>query len=55
MGRGEETLADRVLGQFSQEEKGIIEKVALRAVDVLELWIAEGIAMAMQAANSLKT
>jgi hypothetical protein len=31
-----------------------VEEMTIKAVDVLELWIAAGIAMAMQAANAKK-
>lgn len=45
-------LADYVLGKFSEEEIKAIEEVTIKAIDVLELWISAGIAMAMQAANA---
>jgi peptidyl-tRNA hydrolase, PTH1 family len=47
-------LVDYVLGKFSQEEIKVIEEITVKAVEVLELWIAAGIAMAMQTANSTK-
>ncbi len=47
-------LADYVLGKFSQEEMKTVEEMTIKAVEVLELWIAAGIAMAMQAANAKK-
>lgn len=49
---GHENLADYVLGKFSQEESAEVQKIAARAVEVLELWINKGIAAAMQAANA---
>lgn len=49
-----EHLADYVLGKFSQEEIKMIEEMTVKAMDVLELWIAAGIAVAMQAANAKK-
>ncbi|MBS0605201.1 MAG: aminoacyl-tRNA hydrolase [Verrucomicrobia bacterium] len=49
---GGEVLADYVLGRFSQEESKIIEAVAAKAIEVLDLWIGAGIAAAMQVANS---
>ena len=51
---GQENLADYVLGKFSQEEKMTIEEMTTKAIEVLELWIAAGIAAAMQAANAQK-
>lgn len=50
-GPGSEILADYVLGRFSQEESKIIGEAAVKAIEVLELWITEGIAIAMQTAN----
>lgn len=47
----QEDLADYVLGRFSDEESKVLEGVSERAMHVLELWVAEGIAKAMQAAN----
>ena len=49
---GQEVLADYVLGRFSLDESKVIEPVAKRAIEVLELWTADGIAKAMQSANS---
>lgn len=51
---GQQDLADYVLGRFFQEEKKIIEEMSTKAVEVLELWIAAGIAAAMQSANAQK-
>jgi PTH1 family peptidyl-tRNA hydrolase len=51
---GYEELADYVLGKFSQEEIKMIEDMTVRAIEVLELWITAGIAVAMQAANAQK-
>lgn len=51
---GHEGLADYVLGRFSQDEKKQMEEIAAKAVEVLELWIAAGIAAAMQRANAQK-
>ena len=51
---GREHLADYVLGKFSEEESKQVEETVTKAVDVLELWITAGIAMAMQAANARK-
>lgn len=50
----QKTLVDHVLGRFSQEELKVIEEISAKAVEVLELWIAAGIATAMQAANARK-
>jgi peptidyl-tRNA hydrolase, PTH1 family len=49
---GQEVLADYVLGRFSLDESKVIEPVAKKAIEVLELWTADGIARAMQVANS---
>jgi PTH1 family peptidyl-tRNA hydrolase len=49
---GHEALADYVLGRFSQEEKKIVEEMAIKAIEVLELWMMVGIAAAMQSANA---
>jgi peptidyl-tRNA hydrolase, PTH1 family len=51
---GHEQLADYVLGKFSQEESKVIEEMTVKAIEVLELWIADGIAPAMQTANAQK-
>lgn len=50
----QEQLIDYVLGKFSQEEIKMIEEITVKAMEVLELWIAAGIAMAMQSANARK-
>ncbi len=50
----QEKLVDYVLGKFSQEEIKKIEEITVKAMEVLELWIAAGIAMAMQTANTQK-
>lgn len=47
-----EALEDYVLSRFSDEESGVIGEAALRAREVLEVWMTAGIAQAMQAANS---
>jgi peptidyl-tRNA hydrolase, PTH1 family len=49
---GYEQLADYVLGKFSQQENKIIEEMMVKAIEVLELWITAGIALAMQTANA---
>jgi PTH1 family peptidyl-tRNA hydrolase len=51
---GHEQLTDYVLGKFSQEEIKMIEEMRIKAVEVLELWIGAGIAIAMQTANKQK-
>jgi PTH1 family peptidyl-tRNA hydrolase len=53
-GPGSQILADYVLGHFSQEESKVIEEVTAKATQVLDLWLSEGIAAAMQMANSAK-
>ena len=50
----QEKLVDYVLGKFSQEEIKIIEEITAKAIKALELWIAAGIAIAMQTANAQK-
>ena len=50
----EEKLVDYVLGKFSHEEIKIIEEITAKAIKALELWIAAGIAIAMQTANAQK-
>lgn len=47
-----EELVDYVLGKFSQEESKIIQDVAIKAIQALELWITVGTAAAMQASNA---
>ena len=49
---GSGDLADYVLGRFSQEETKVIEDVNVKAIEVLDVWIAAGIASAMQTANA---
>ena len=49
-----EELVDYVLGKFSQEENKLIQDVAIKAIQALELWITVGIAAAMQASNARK-
>lgn len=52
VGAGEQReLKEHVLGRFSQEEWGELEKVVQKAVDALELWLVAGIAAAMQSVN----
>lgn len=51
---GQEKLVDYVLGKFSQEEIKIIEEITVKAIEALELWLAAGIAIAMQTANAQK-
>lgn len=51
---GQEKLADYVLGKFSQEEMKMIEEITMKTIKALELWIAAGIAVAMQTANAQK-
>jgi peptidyl-tRNA hydrolase, PTH1 family len=48
---GHEQLADYVLGKFSQEENKTIDEMMVEAIEVLELWLTAGIAIAMQAAG----
>ena len=50
----QEHLADYVLGKFSDEESKQVEEAVTKTIEVLELWILSGIAMAMQAANERK-
>ncbi len=47
-------LEDYVLGCFSEEEKKQIKEGIVQTVDILELWIKQGIAAAMQVANTTK-
>lgn len=49
---GQEKLEDYVLGTFSPQEQKVIEEMTTKAVEVLELWMAAGIAMAMRTANA---
>jgi PTH1 family peptidyl-tRNA hydrolase len=49
---GQEELTDYVLGKFTQEESKTIQEMTEKAIEVLELWIAAGIAMAMKKANT---
>lgn len=49
---GHEKLADYVLGKFSKEEIKQIEEITVKAIEALELWVAAGIAVAMQTANA---
>jgi PTH1 family peptidyl-tRNA hydrolase len=49
---GVEELDEYVLGKFSQEEMKKVEEITIKAVEALELWIAAGIAAAMQTANA---
>ncbi len=51
-GPGSQILADYVLGKFSQEESKVVEEITVSAIQVLELWVKAGIAIAMQTANS---
>jgi len=51
---GQEELADYVLGKFTLEESKTIQEMTEKAIEVLELWIAAGIAMAMKKANTKK-
>lgn len=51
---GSQILADYVLGRFSLEESKVIEEAAEKAVQVLDLWLTEGSASAMQTANRVK-
>lgn len=48
---GDQILSDYVLGRFSEDENKTIKEIEVKALEVLELWIAAGIASAMQAAN----
>lgn len=48
-----EKWASHVLGQFSQEEIQAIEEISIKALEILELWIASGIAIAMRTANTI--
>lgn len=49
---GQEELTDYVLGKFTREESKTIQEMTEKAIEVLELWIAAGIAMAMKKANT---
>ncbi|MBS0620110.1 MAG: aminoacyl-tRNA hydrolase [Verrucomicrobia bacterium] len=49
-----EELADYVLGPFSKAERLIIDEKVREAVEVLDVWLLEGIAPAMQRANAQK-
>ncbi len=49
---GQEDLADYVLGRFAQAEREIIEEINSKVIEVLEVWLAAGIAAAMQLANA---
>ncbi len=51
-GPGSQDLADYVLGRFSEEESKIIEGIESKALEVLKQWMKEGVAAAMQSANS---
>lgn len=50
-GPGDQVLADYVLGRFTQDEKKIVEDVLVKAIQALEMWVAQGIPAAMQMAN----
>ena len=50
-GPGNQVLSDYVLGRFSEEEDKTVREIEAKAVEVLELWIAAGIAIAMQTSN----
>lgn len=53
VGSGSEPdLADHVLGRFLPEEKKVVAEIVKEAQTVLDLWISDGIAVAMQRANS---
>jgi peptidyl-tRNA hydrolase, PTH1 family len=52
-GPGNQVLSDYVLGRFSEEEAKAIGEIEVKAVEVLELWIAAGIAVAMQTSNRI--
>lgn len=50
-GRDAGALADYVLGRFTKEEQEALPEIVDKAVNALELWIAEGAEKAMQEAN----
>jgi len=50
-GPGEQILSDYVLDRFSEDENKVIRETEVKALEVLELWIVAGIAIAMQTAN----
>ena len=56
VGRGDtrRDLADHVLARFDPEERSVIEDAIARAADAAELFIADGIAPAMNRFNSKK-
>ena len=56
LGIGRRTGQDRelvghVLGRFEVEERALLERVLVRAVDQLECWLAEGVGVAMNRFN----
>jgi PTH1 family peptidyl-tRNA hydrolase len=48
---GQAQLADYVLGRFTAEERVTVATMVEKARHVLELWISQGVAAAMQEAN----
>lgn len=50
-----EPLKEYVLQEFSAEENKQLPELLTRAVHVLELWLKEGIAAAMRAANPIES
>lgn len=50
-GRRGSELADYVLGRFTSEEQRALPEIVDRAINALELWISDGVELAMQEAN----
>ena len=44
-------LSDYVLGSFNSEEEVKLPEIVKQAVEILEIWITQGISAAMQSAN----
>ncbi len=51
----ESDLTDHVLGRFLPEEKKVVAEIVCQAQAILDLWISDGIAVAMQTANAQKS
>ncbi len=47
-------LSDYVLEAFSLEERGAVKESVSQAICVLEMWVQQGLALAMQVANARK-
>ena len=50
---GAREITGHVLGQFSSEEAGLLEKVLARAADQSECWLTEGVQVAMNKFNGV--